>query len=83
MKDKLVSDMVERCEAEKNESDHGLKQMKVKMIGMQKELDDQKADNEAAKQWDFGVNKVKNKFENIYFVDLGNIQHTFLNLLLD
>ena len=83
MKDKLLSDVVERCEAEKSENDQGLKQMKVKMIGMQKELDDQKADNEAAKQWDFGVNKVKNKFENIYFVDLRNIQHTFLNLLLD
>ena len=83
MKDKLLSDMVERCEAEKNESDPGLKQMKVKMIRMQKELDDQKADNESAKQSDFGVNKVKNTFENIYFVDLGNIQHTFLNLLLD
>ena len=60
MKDKLVSDMVERCEAQKNESDQGLKQMKVKIIGMQKEIDDQKANNKAAKQLHFDGNQVRN-----------------------
>ena len=59
-KEKLVSDVVERCEAEKNESEKCLNEMKVKVDIMQKEIDDLKANNEAAKQCHFDRNQVRN-----------------------
>ena len=59
-KDELISDVVERCKAEKNENEKCLNKMKVKVNMMQKEIDELKANNKAAKQCNFDGNQVRN-----------------------
>ena len=59
-KDELISDVVERCKAEKNENEKCLNEMKVKVNMMQKEIDELKANNKAAKQCHFDGNQVRN-----------------------
>ena len=62
-KEKLVSDVAERCEAEKNENEKCLNEMNVKVDMMQKEIDDLKANDEAAKRCHFDGNQVNNRLK--------------------
>ena len=57
----MVSDMVERCEEDKKENEKCLKEIKVKVDMMQKEIDHLKESKEAAaKQCHFDGNQVRN-----------------------